>query len=130
MKVRVISVPHTGTRSTMKILRDAGLKPTQIHFTGKYITSQIYDRHEPAIIPIRDKGKVGESWAKRGKSGSEFNLDDYWEEMEQYIDEHDNVYLLHIDDPERRDDDLKAISQLVGMPLSADFSVKVGENGG
>jgi len=113
----------------MKILREAGLDPNQVHFTGKYVTSQIYDRHEPAIIPIRDKDKVRQSWARRGKSGTEFNLDEYWEEMEQYIDEHDNVYLLHIDDPERRDAELSAISELVGLPLEADFSIKVGENG-
>ena len=129
MLVRVISVPHSGTRSTMKILKDAGFKPAQVHFTGKYITSQIYDRHEPAIIPIRDKEEVRKSWARRGKQGSEYDLDQYWDEMEQYIDEHENVYPFHIDDPGQRDDDLQAISDLLGVPLTADYSVKVGENG-
>lgn len=127
MEIRLLSVPHSGTRSTMRILEDAGIKPIQVHFSGSR-DIRIYGRQEPAIIPIRDKEEVRRSWVKRGKTGAGFNLDESWREMEQYIDEND-VYPFRIDDPDQRDKDLQAISELLGVPLTADYSVKVGENG-
>ena len=124
INIRLLSVPHTGTRSTRKILEDADFCVDQVHFSCAN-NPLIYERDSLAVIPIRDREEVLKSWQRRKKDTAA--LYDAWEEMERYIDEHDDVYVLHIDDPGRRDADLRAISQRVDYELTADFDLKVGQ---
>ena len=151
MKVRVLSVPHTGTRFTMEALRGAGFnvrfEPTTTVFLGTQITknsvpdeecdwfeaahfdgntrNRLFAERCPAVIPLRQKDEVRASWKRRNKKMEEFEAS--WRQMEEFVSANPNVHFLRIDDPENRDGDLNAISELVGRPLHADFSIKVGQ---
>ena len=132
--IRVLSVPHTGTRSTMKILEDAGLTRlltinklgdfAQIHFDGSYKHPMIYEFPGPVIISVRQKEKVEATWKRKGKDLRD--MERMWQEMLDFM-QRDDVYLLHVDNPNTRDDELQAISERIGVPLEADWDVKVGE---
>jgi len=127
--IKLLSVPHSGTRFTRDALVRAGLKPSvdflQQHFTGynnHWIINEKMDC--VTIIPQREKSEVIASWERRGRKDP--NFDSCWAEMEKFIADNDDVYILHVDDPERRESELQAISERIGIPLEADFSVKVG----
>lgn len=134
--IRLVSVPHTGTRFVAKCLQDAGLEKTdtywgggdfiQIHFDGRGNAPIIHDPKKTGlvIIPLREKDEVRESWKRRGEPLGK--LEKCWEEMELWLSDHEDAYVIHVDDPARRESDLAAISERLGVPLSADFSVKVG----
>lgn len=132
--IRILSVPHTGTRFVVEMLQNAGYRKThsfwgdgdfiQVHFDGKYNQPIVYRENGIVIIPLREKDEVIESWKRRQRNLGE--LEQYWQEMCDYIQDHDDVHLLHVDDPNRRDDELQAIVERIGSPLIADFSVKVG----
>ena len=136
--IRIISVMHTGTRFVVKVLQNAGYAQThaywangdfiQVHFDGKGNAPMI---HDPAytgtvIIPLRKKDAVIASWVKRESKLRE--LEECWDEMERWLDEHgrEDVFLLHVDDPERRETELAAIGERLGQHLIADFNEKVG----
>jgi len=134
--IRVISVPHTGTRFIEKCLLGAGLVKTddywgmgdfvQIHFDGKMNAPIIHAPKKPgaAIMPLRDKEEVKASWTRRGESLSRLEL--CWAEMESWLEDHDDVLVVHVDNPACRENELAAISERLGVPLSADFNEKVG----
>jgi len=48
--------------------------------------------------------------------------------MERWLEEHgrEDVFVLHVDDPERRETELAAIGERFGQTLIADFNEKVG----
>jgi hypothetical protein len=96
----------------------------QNHFKGRPGEWAIYELQGPVIITLRDKQEVIASWKRRGRYLGE--LDPLWREMEAFIELEDDVYLLHVDDPERREDELHAISERLGIPLQVDFTIKVG----
>lgn len=125
--LRLLSVPHTGTRFTRELLLTAGYEPSvnlfQQHFTGENNHWIIYELECPAIISTRKKDEVIKSWERRNRKDPEFN--GCWAEMERFIADND-CYLLRVDDPDHRDSDLKAIEELIGKPLFADFDQKIG----
>jgi hypothetical protein len=133
--VRLLSVPHTGTRFTIKLLKDHGIKYRHGHFWGRGPDSTmaadkiIYDyTHIPAIIPLRKKSAVYESWLRRQTSQYPLGFEACWDEMMAYIkNEYTNCWVLRVDDPKWRDDDLASISTMLGKKLSADFENKIGE---
>ena len=136
--IRIISVMHTGTRFVVKCLQNAGYIQThaywgngdfiQVHFDGKGNAPLIHDPDKTGtvIIPLRDKEAVKRSWQVRESKLS--HLEECWSEMEEWIKEHghNDVFLLHVDDPERREIELAAISERLGSYLIADFNEKVG----
>jgi hypothetical protein len=126
MRVRVLSVPHTGTRFITEVLRNAGLDVVQVHFNGMY-APVIWENKVPPIVPIRDKQATIDSWTRRDRHDPPF--DKTWQEMEEFVEDFEPLE-IHIDNPARREDDLKAISEQFGVPLEADFSVKVGHFAG
>ena len=128
MKVRLLSVPHTGTRFTIKMLKDNGIEYQHGHFWGTYKAPIIYEQTEPAIIPLRDIDEVRASWSRRHTSQYHMGLDACWKEMVDFIDANPSLcYLLHIDNPAKRDNDLMRIAGLVGKNVTTDFSIKVAE---
>lgn len=136
--IRLLSVMHTGTRFLVKCLENAGYIKTdsywgsgdfiQVHFDGKGNAPLIHDPEKTGtvLIPLRDKDAVRNSWAERGSHLPTFEK--CWDEMEGWIKEHGHgdVFLLHVDDPERREIELAAIGERLGSYLIADFSEKVG----
>jgi len=136
--IRIISVMHTGTRFLIKCLKNSGYVQThsywgsgdfiQVHFDGRGNAPLIHDPEKTGmvIIPLRDKEAVRKSWAERGSHLPTFEK--CWDEMCEWIQEHGrgDVCLLHVDDPERRDDELQAIGERLGTYLIADFGEKVG----
>lgn len=134
--VRLLSVPHTGTRFMVQVLENAGYRKThslwgggdfiQVHFDGKGTNPLIYENKELVIIPLRDRQEVEDSWRRRNRSIRE--LESMWAEMESFIQSYDeHIYIIHIDDPNRRNDELYALTERLGTPLIADFKVKVGQ---
>lgn len=129
---------HTGTRFVKECLLRAGFQQTdtyrgggdfiQVHFDGKGNAPLIHDPSKTGtvIIPLREKESVRKSWEVRGSNLAHF--EQCWDEMCDWIQEHGrgDVYLLHVDDPERREDELAAISERLGSYLIADFNEKVG----
>ena len=134
--VRLLSVPHTGTRFTMAILRFAGMQEgwykepqqgdyIQAHFFGDERPNPIiYELDHPVIIPLRDINAVRVTWERKGKSLD--NLAAAWREMQIYLADHPQTYLLRIDQPQHRESDLQKISELLGRNLYADWNNKVG----
>lgn len=120
--IRLLSVARTGTRFTKKVLDDAGVKYFHTHFWGKY---NIPDYDGVVVIPTRDKETARPSWVMYCGSVPK-TFDEVWAEMEHYAANNSDVYMLHVDDPEIRDAELKAISDAVGVELTADFSKKIG----
>lgn len=97
----------------------------QEHFDGKRNRPIIWREGGLVIIPFRDKEEVKASWQRRGKSLSE--MEEMWSEMEAFIGAHpEHIYRVHIDDPERRDEDLKELSAKLGTYLIVDWNEKVG----
>ena len=122
--IRLLSVARTGTRFTKKILDDHNLKYFHTHFWGKY---NIPDYDGVIVIPRRDKEACRPRW-NQYHSRYAYGFDDVWLEMEDYIERNrDNVYQLHVDDPNERLLELQQLSYAVGVDLHADFSKKVGE---
>lgn len=129
---------HTGTRFVQECLINAGFQKTdsyygngdfiQVHFDGRGNAPLIHDPEKTGtvIIPLRDKEEVKKSWEKRGMAMHQ--LEKCWDEMCEWIQEHGrgDVFLLHVDDPDRRDDELQAIGERLDTYLIADFSEKVG----
>lgn len=152
MIIRVLSVPHTGTRFTHNILRRAGFKQEQYanlkslpvnedkfihhHFWGnpqKYnfeekfrVYGNIFEyNHLPTIIPLRNYNAVEESYVYREKDLND--LRDGWNEMNRFLEKpHPEVIFFRLDDPIHRDGDLLKISQLIGRDLHVNWSEKVG----
>ena len=134
--IRLISVMHTGTRFVQECLINAGFQKTdsyygngdfvQCHFDGRGNAPIIYDKPGMVIIPLREKEEVRKSWERRGTNPYKFEA--CWDEMCEWIQEHGrgDVFLLHVDDPDRRDDELQAIGERLDTYLIADFSEKVG----
>ena len=84
-----------------------------------------YSMPGPVIVSLRDRDEVVASWKRRGKDLREFER--MWSEMLAFMETADDVHTLHVDNPDIRDKELAMIGQRFGIPLAADFSVKVGE---
>jgi hypothetical protein len=57
------------------------------------------------------------------------NFEGAWAKMEEFLNrELDDVMFIDIDNPETREAQLQAISDHIGVPLEADFSVKIGHH--
>lgn len=134
--IRLLSVPHTGTRFMVQVLENAGYHKThamwgngdfvQVHFDGKRSNPLIYDKTGPIIIPLREKSEVEQSWNRRNRRLQE--LEEMWSEMVDFIQGHpETIYIIHIDDPNRRVQELQVLSEKLDSFLIADFSVKVGQ---
>lgn len=133
--IKLLSVPHTGTRFTSDALEAAGLVRVrsvekrgdfvQVHFDGTRNHPMIYSMPGPVIVSLRDRDEVVASWKRRGKDLREFER--MWSEMLAFMETADDVHTLHVDNPDIRDKELAMIGQRFGIPLAADFSVKVGE---
>ena len=128
--VVVASVPHTGTRSTMRILELAEVHHHQRHFVGEGNIHWLWNCELPTIVPLRDKDETRASWERRNKALTMQDMEDAWAEMERYIAEKPDTYVLRVDEPDNRVQDLSVISAALGVELEPDFSVKVGVNGG
>ena len=138
MILRLLTVPHSGTRFMMGVLEGAGLRracaamPTdgdfiQVHFAYEPETEIIDNWTGPVIITLRDKELVADSWRRRGKPISRFEA--AWDKMGEFLDRvKDNVMFIEVDNPDTREAQLQAISDHIGVPLSADFSVKIGHH--
>lgn len=134
--IRLISVMHTGTRFVAECLKNSGYVQTdsyygegdfvQCHFDGRGNAPIIYDKPGMVIIPLREKEAVRKSWAERDSDLPTFEK--CWDEMCEWIQTYGrgDVYLLHVDDPGRRDDELQAIGERLGSYLIADFGEKIG----
>lgn len=120
----------------VKALENAGFQRThsfwsngdfmQVHFDGKRNHPLIYRENGLIIIPLRDKEEVKASWQRRGKSLPE--MEEMWSEMEDFVQGHpEHIYMIHIDDPERREEELKELSAKLGTYLIVDFDEKVGQ---
>ena len=136
--LRVLSVPHSGTRFLHTVLQSAGYreqwyktaKPGDFvfaHFYGERdYNPVIYELHQyPTLIPLRRFSEVAASWERRGKRLA--HLRESWDEMQDFIQAHPDVYLLHVDDPTKRDREIQAIADLLGQDLAGvDFGEKIG----
>lgn len=127
-RFRLLSVPHSGTRFVRTNLVRAGFDPVndflQQHFTGHINHWIIYGQQSPAIIPIRPYKEVEKSWQRRGRYDPP--LDQVWSEMDRFIAEAEApVLLLHIEDPELRDQELQAIADLLDIEADWDWNEKV-----
>jgi hypothetical protein len=134
--IRLLSVMHTGTRFVAECLKNSGYVQTdsyygqgdfvQCHFDGRGNAPIIYNKPGMVIIPLRDFGAVKKSWESRGSNLAE--LDRCWEEMCEWIQERGrgDVFLLHVDDPDCRDEELREMGERLDTYLIADFSEKVG----
>ena len=132
MKVRLLSVPHTGTRFVIHMLKRNNVAYRHTHFWGRGRAEPadelIYDHDTPAIIPLRDKDKVRESWARRHTKNYPLGLDACWEEMENYRAANPDIcYVLRIDDPKHRLADLARIEAVTGTYMTVDFDNKIAE---
>jgi hypothetical protein len=112
-------------------LRRAGAaRPTdgdfiQVHFNYQPESVIIDSWTGPVIIARRERALVEDSWRRRGKPM--LNFEGAWAKMEEFLSrELDDVMFIDIDNPETREAQLQAISDWIGVPLTADFSVKVG----
>jgi hypothetical protein len=98
----------------------------------KYVATHFWGRNNiprfhRAIITQRDKETTRPRW-NQYHDGYQHSFDVVWEEMERYIERNrDSVMLLHIDEPDLREAELKAIGDILGVTLHADFSKKIGE---
>lgn len=119
--IDVLERAGVGTRPTY----GTGEYFRQCHFTGRRDDRCIYQDTGVAIIPLRNREEVMASWMRRRKNLQ--NLDDAWAEMEDFIGAGGrDIYLIHIDDPKRRESELHAVSDRLGLVLDADFDVMVG----
>lgn len=136
--VRLLSVPHCGTRFAMDVLQRGALiegwyKQLQ---EGDYVFAHFNNKHHPVIygfdgmptvIPLREYDEVVKSWERRNKDIK--YLESLWAEMTAFVENYNfpELYYLRIDDPEHREHDLDLISKLLDKDLSqVDFSVKIG----
>lgn len=121
-KVRVLSVPHSGTRFLMGVLKRARVPYVFEHFR---FATEGYASDLPTILAYRDRAEVEASWRRRGKWESERHFESLWGELTDYMNNNDYT-LFRVADEAHREGDLRAVSELVGVELSADFSRKVG----
>ena len=121
----VPTIPHTGTH----FMRDHLLAGHEIYCRHFYENelAKIMElmREHPAIIPMRKKAAVARSWERYGK-----DLDDFggWS-LEQWFTVLDKVlmpfepYILNIDKPGVRDEQLARINEELGLELVTDWPI-------
>ena len=130
--VRLITFWHTGTRTIQKILNDNHIQVLQQHFDGNYKNRWIWEKDsKPAVVPMKDKEEVRESWNKRYMTGKAHSgqFARMWQEMEDFTASAQEVYVIHLTDPSKRDEEIRAISKAVGKPIKPDWSLRLGANG-
>ena len=137
--MRLLSVPHCGTRFAMDVLQRGGLQEAwyKNHRPGNYLFAHFNNKPStivygfsgmPTVIPLRDYEEVVKSWERRGKKLD--YLESLWQEMTDFLEQRpqENVYLLRIDNEAEREHDLKLIGELLEADLSGvDFGIKIGE---
>ena len=136
--MRLLSVPHSGTRFAMDVLNKAGLQEAwhKNMQAGDFIFAHFNNKHNrvvygyntmPTIVPLREYEEVVKSWERRGKNIKQ--LESLWQEMTDYVEKYAaNIYFLRIDNPSHRENDLAMISELLGTDLKeVDFNKKIGE---
>lgn len=121
--IRLLSVPHSGTRFLMDVFDRAGVEYDQRHFSG-FNNPPVDELEGPVIIPLRKRDEVLASWRRRGKGYADFAAS--WAAMTTFADDN-HVTFIHVDNPNTREHELGKISEIVGKPLVADFSQKVGK---
>lgn len=138
MILRLLTVPHSGTRFMMRVLEDAGLRraafarPTdgdfiQVHFAYAPEAPIIDEWSGPVIITLRDKDLIMDSWRRRGKPMPRFEA--AWKAQDEFLCKSlDDVMFIDISNPGSREAQLQAISDRIGVPLEADFSDKIGHH--
>jgi hypothetical protein len=121
-----------------QVLEGAGLRragaarPTdgdfiQVHFDYQPEAVIIDNWTGPVIIARRERVLVEDSWRRRGKPM--LNFESAWAKMEEFLNRAlDDVMFIDIDNPDSREAQLQAISEWIGVPLEADFSVKIGHH--
>ena len=120
-KARLLSVPHTGTRSVKELLVKAGWQYqkdfVQQHFHGD--DHWIMDLPLPAIVPIRDKAEARASWSRRHRKDAAFEA--CWSHMEQFLADNPDTFRVHINDEAQREQDLQAIAEHFGLQILREF---------
>lgn len=134
--IRLLSVPHTGTRFMVELLQAAGLTRThefwgngdfiQVHFDGKQNHPLIYRENGLVIIPLRRRDRVEESWRRRERNPNE--LASMWTEMEDFSKSYPgHIFYVHIDDETRRDREIQELSEQLNLYLIPDWENRVGQ---
>lgn len=122
--ILVASVMHTGTLFTIKrILPDYDVE--QVHFTDKHINRMI-DRVKGCkhvIIPLRHPARCLEAFKRRSKEYSYFT--EQWDNMLNMAGDM-SPYYIHIDDIDRRDDDIKRLCVRTGGDIDWTPSIHAG----
>ena len=128
VKLKILSVQHTGTRFLFDVLDRAGVDYVHAHFGwGERFEEVAAQDQWPTVIPVRKMENMieGYNWRKKPIA----DLEVLWEEMLDFMKTHETL-LFRIDDPEHREGDLQALSDLVGVPLTADWDNKIGHHKG
>lgn len=130
-RVRLLSIPHSGTRTMEQILRNNRISYVQAHFTGEYDNGVIWDLPQLAIVVMRSTDKVVGSWHFRGKTGRKNDEKLYAarQELAAFLNSKQNICLIHMDRPELRDREIETVSVQLKLPVIADWSIRIGANG-
>lgn len=123
--ILVASVMHTGTLFTMNKLLSDKHEIAQVHFTSKHygrMTKKLEDA-EHVIIPLRHPARCLEAFKRRNKGYDDFV--EQWDNMVARVSNMNPCY-VHIDDIERREQDVEKISNLVNPVIDWQPSVRAG----
>jgi len=88
----------------------------------------VLDMDRPTIIPIRDYAEVRRSWMRRSKPVPV--LQESWCRMWAWMAQHDDWYMLRIDDEAHRERDLQRIRRVFGSNVVVDWGEKIGHGDG
>jgi hypothetical protein len=108
----VVSVMHTGTKITLKLLGHPGWR----HIGAADLGSIPLD-DKLVVIPLRKPEDTAESWRKRGWSLSQLVKD--WQALNDFYCQH-RALLLPVDHSER-DAFLNTIERYLGRSLATDW---------
>lgn len=118
--ILVLSVPHTGTRFTQRLLSPYG-DATAVHVTEPTdaIRAKV-DAADMVVIPLRNPDDCWAGWIKRGKD-KEHEFAGCWAMLQYWADEIPGAFLLPID-VDARDDALQNIADELAVSIETDWS--------
>jgi hypothetical protein len=123
----VPTVPHTGTHFVKNLLADTGQELYVRHVYPAEIERLEYllNQGHPTIVPSREPDAVIASWLRYGKDPENFagmSLLEWWKLLDGLVMMRQNVYLLHLDNPELRDLELATINFELQLELATDWT--------
>lgn len=120
-KVALITIPHSGTRHA----RDVTLAPFTAAggdlVTGHAFIDPVDTEGRIVVSVIRHPARIYKSWDRRGRFQRKQD-EGRWEKIWAHMMGLQGVHYIHIDEPSLRDKEVTLLSDVLGCPLSLDWT--------